>query len=89
MAKKKKTPKKRNLKYGKVGAGPVNSKTIVAGSQKESETVAQNVWFRKELRRNLIFIAAFFVVLIIIYVLAARTNILNQVLAIFGLKNLY
>ncbi len=89
MAKKKKSPKKRNLKYGTISAGAAKSDAVVSIGKKEPKDEVQDVWFKKELRRNLIFLAVFFLTLITIYILVTKTNALNPVLAIFGLQNLY
>ncbi len=89
MAKKKKVPKKRNLKYGQV----ISSRTKAAGNIRGvSESAADEesgVQFKKELRKNLMFLAGFFIVLFVIYFLVARTSLLDPVLSIFGLKGLY
>lgn len=89
MAKKKKSPKKRNLKYGTISLGAVKSEVVVSSGKQEPEAEVQDVWFKKELRRNLIFIASFFVALILFDILLTKTSLLSPLLSLLGLKGLY
>ena len=91
MAKKrKKTERKRNLKYGQVERA---AKTEVKAQNKEkpgAKTLSkEDLIFKSELRRNLIYVGSFFFVLIVFYLLIAQTNLLNPILSILGLGSLY
>lgn len=90
--KKKKTGIKRNLKYGTIvspkAASPKNRG--VAGKLKEKPFESEtNPEFKKELRRNLLFVGGFFLILVILYLTLTKTNLLNPILAIFGLDGIY
>ena len=93
MAKKKtkKSERKRVLKYGQVASSPRNS---VSGtepgtsvSKGKDEVVVSG--FKRELRRNLIFVVSFFLILLVLYFLLTKTSLLDSLLNIFGLKGLY
>jgi len=90
--KKKKSEKKRNLKYGnvtlpraEVAKGSSNSFDI----QKKDSVSRKNNEFKKEIRKNLIFIGSFFAFLLILYILITKTNVLNPLLDLLGLGGLY
>jgi len=94
MAKKKKrTGRKRNLKYGNIAvskSADLKNQPADASSKKtnsfESET---NPEFKKELRKNLLFVGGFFLVLVILYLTLTKTTILNPLFSALGLEGLY
>ena len=83
--------KKRHLKYGNI--------TLATGksSVKEDKGVAPETpikgkgqsAFKKELRYNLLFAGSFLVILLALYFTLTKTNILNPILGILGLGDLY
>lgn len=93
MAKKKrkKSEKIRNLKYGNlVSAKPKEAGVkSTTGNVKVVSEKSNDSKFKRELRRNLIFVSSFFAALLIIDILLTRTNLLNPILNLFGLSGLY
>jgi len=92
--KRKKGTKKRNLKYGQVSSVKAEgSRSDDSISSKKSAGEApkskENTEFKKEIRRNLIFIGSFFAVLLVLYFLLTKTSVLDPVLNLFGLSGLY
>ncbi|RJO60204.1 hypothetical protein C4544_05510 [candidate division WS5 bacterium] len=93
MAKKKrkKGGKNRHLKYGNAPENIKKDKTKVqaAGEKPFPQKEADDPVFKKELRKNLIFVGIFFLIIIGLYFLLAKTSLLNPLLQLIGLKNLY
>lgn len=92
--KKKKTKRKRNLKYGNIASSKVTDlkKEVIIddGSKKAKPFVSEtNPEFKRELRKNLIFVGGFFLLLIILYLILTKTNLLNPILNSIGLNGLY
>ncbi len=91
MAKKrKKTERKRNLKYGQIEK-TVKVETITQNKGKsEVKKVSKgDLVFKSELRRNLIYVGLFFLVLLVFYLIITQTNLLNPVISLLGLNGLY
>lgn len=93
MAKKKrkKTERKRDLKYGSaVSRTLIKDSKVAVDSNADKEVVPlENSGFRKELKRNLIFVFSFFVLLVVIFLILTRTNLLEPLLQAIGMGGLY
>lgn len=87
-SRKKNRAKISDLKYGIVRGQSKKTDSQKVTSEKKSVNTSDFI-FRKELKRNLIFIGSFFLVLLIIYFLLTKTSLFDLILSIFGLKNLY
>lgn len=93
MAKKKrrKTERKRDLKYGNVVSQGLKKNSVVATSLSSGKVVesSDNAEFKKELRRNLIFVFSFLSALLVIYLVLTKTDFFNPILALLRLKGIY
>lgn len=95
MAKKKtkKSERKRVLTYGKPTSAFVKKDKTSEESNfdvvKTASSAPENETFKKELRKNLVFVFSFFMALFVLYFILTRTNILNPLLNIVGLDGLY
>ncbi|MDO8507239.1 MAG: hypothetical protein Q7S53_01585 [bacterium] len=93
--KRRKSEKKRNLKYGNITVEKVKNLSAsdikdraVKGSEKNLKTKSDN-GFRKELRKNLTFVGIFLVSLVVLYFVLTYTSILDPILNYFGLSGVY
>jgi hypothetical protein len=93
MAKKKrkKTERKRDLKYGNVVSQTSRKDDTAAVNNIVEKAVesSDSIEFKKELKRNLVFVFSFLGILLAISFILAQTNILEPLLQVVGLGGLY
>jgi len=79
--------KKRNLKYGQI----LKSGQVSAPQNKEAKEAAigQDTGFKKEIRKNLLYVGIFTIFLILMVLVLTKTNVLEPLLILLGLKNIY
>lgn len=89
--KKKKGEKKRHLKYGNMPENIKKDRIKAQVGSKEKATVQKSfdLVFKKELKKNLIFVGIFFLLILAIYFSITKTNLLDPLLQTIGLRNLY
>ena len=97
MAKKKrrKSEKIRNLKYGNISLAKEKKENLESGERKALQDAQKTPLskeskdFKKELRRSLAFIGTFLLLLLALYLVLTRTNLLHPILNTLGLSGLY
>ena len=92
--KKKKSERKRSLKYGNVLSerpkkAKAESQNIESGQKESPAESSQDKEFKKELLRNVIFVGGFLFILLILYFTLTRTSLLEPMLQIFRLGDVY
>ena len=91
--KKKKSERKRTLKYGSIPGNTKKERNVDLSVSQEKSVTAQegstDFEFKKELKKNLVFVGVFFLITILLYFSLTKTNLLSPVLQAIGLGNLY
>jgi Trk-type K+ transport system membrane component len=92
--KKKKSQKKRNLKYGHAPGVIQNAASGSTDKPKQKKAVlideeSIDPEFKKELRKSLIFVGVFFIFIMALYFVLIKTDFLDPILSAIGLGDLY
>lgn len=93
--KRRKSEKKRNLKYGNVTVEKVKNLSASDTKGEAAKSAEKNIKpkgdndFKKELRKNLTFVGVFLVFLIVLYFVLTYTSTLDPILNYFGLSGVY